>query len=168
MATLTLGALTTSARANPVLDFETGLANQGGQVLLFSETNFAQSDGYLPTTGIGSAGTLFTFTSGTFWDSSRNSDPITNDTVNGLGSAGNWATDTSLATLLGLGTDLRYTFLGWSTTTDPLAVGTPGTPLTNDLRNTAVPEPGSIFLLGSGLLCAAGSVRRRLNLKASF
>src|SRR6516225_6992849 len=74
MATLTLGALTTSARANPVLDFETGLANQGGQVLLFSETNFAQSDGYLPTTGIGSAGTLFTFTSGTFWDSSRNSD----------------------------------------------------------------------------------------------
>jgi hypothetical protein len=164
MTTLTLGALTTSARANPVLDFTTGLADQSGQVLLFSATNFAPIDGYLPAAGIGSAGSLFTFTSGTFWESSPNSDPITNDTVNGLGSALGWATDTSLASLLGLSTDLQYTFLGWSTTTDPLADGTSGAPLSNDIRNTAVPEPGSIFLLGSGLLYAASSVRRRLNL----
>jgi hypothetical protein len=108
MATLTLGALTTSARANPVL------------------TN----------------------------------------TLNGLGRVGS-PTNPSLGTPFGLSSDFKYTFLGWSTTTDSLAVGTTGT-LSNDIRNTAVPEPGSFFLLGSGLLCAAGSVRRRLNLKASF
>jgi hypothetical protein len=214
MAALTLGALSTSARANPVLDFKTGLADEGGVVLLFSDGNMSGSgipigkltvtgaptgnggyivggtttdssgdtygslnfatgglaganhveiDGYLPTAGIGSAGSPVSLMSGSFSGFSLNSDPLTN-TVNGLGSAVGWAVDSPLATLLGLSTDLQYTFLGWSMTTDPLAVGTQGTAISTDIRNTAVPEPGSIVLLGSGLLYAAGSFRRRFNL----
>jgi hypothetical protein len=218
MAALTLGALSTSARANPVLDFKTGLADEGGVVQLFSDgsmsgtgipigkltvtgaptgnggyvvggdavdstpgddpfgygslnfatgglagTNFVQIDGYLPTAGIGSSSTPVTLMEGTFSGFSLNSDPLTH-TVNGLGNAVGWAVDSPLSTFLGLSTDLQYTFLGWSMTTDPLSVGTPGTALSTDIRNTAVPEPGSIVLLGSGLLYAAGSFRRRFNL----
>jgi hypothetical protein len=195
MAAFTLGALTTSARANPVLDFKTGLADEGGTVLLFSDGNTTGSgipigkfaaptvnsgyiaggnatsssgegygalDGYLQSAGVSSSGLAVTRTSGTTGTSS-NRTPIIG-TTNGLGNGGGWGRDSPLGPLVGLSTDLQYTFLGWSTTTDPLAVGTPGTRLGTDVRNTAVPEPGSIFLLGSGLLYAAGSVRRRFNL----
>ena len=214
---VTFSALTSSAWANPVLDFKTGLADEGGLVQLFSDgsisgtaipigrltisgapmgnggytvggaasdstpgddpygygslnfstgglsgTNFIEIDGYLPTAGIGSAGSPAALLAGTFSNFSLLTDLSGN--VNGLGSAIGWATDSPLATLLGLSTDLQYTFLGWSMTTDPLSVGTPGTAISTDIRNTAVPEPGSIMLLGSGLVFTVGSMRRRFNL----
>ena len=217
-AALTFAALTTSARANPVLDFKTGLADEGGLIQLFSDgsmsgtaipigrltvtgapsgnggytvggtatdstpgddpfgygslnfatgglagSNFIEIDGYLPTVGIGSAGSPVALMAGSFSGFSLNTDPLTH-TVNGLGSAVGWAMESPLATLLGLSTDLQYTFLGWSMTTDPMSVGTPGTAISTDMRVTAVPEPGSIVLMGSGLVFAAGSVRRRFNL----
>jgi PEP-CTERM motif len=212
-AALTSAAVTTSARANPVLDFKTGLADEGGLIQLFSDgsisgtgipigrltvtgapsgnggytvggsatdstpgddtlnfatgglagSNFIEIDGYLPTAGIGSAGSPVALMAGSFSGFSMNTDPLTH-TVNGLGSAVGWAMESPLATLLGLSTDLQYTFLGWSMTTDPLSVGTPGTAISTDMRVTAVPEPGSIVLLGSGLLFAGRSVRRRFNL----
>jgi hypothetical protein len=162
MAAVALGALSTSARANPVLDFKTvGSLNFTTDGL--DGTNFVQIDGYLPTAGIGSSSSPVGLMGGTFSGFSLNSDPIAN-TVNGLGNAVGWAVDSPLSTFLGLSTDLQYTFLGWSMTTDPLAVGTAGTALSTDIHNTAVPEPGSIVLLGSGLLYAAGSFRRRFNL----
>jgi PEP-CTERM motif len=217
-AGLTLAALTASAQANPVLDFKTGLADEGGLVQLFSDgslsgtgipigkltvagapggnggyrvggsavdstptddpfgygslnfatgglagTNFIEIDGFLPGAEMGSAGAPVALMSGTFSDFSLNLDPLTHS-GNGLGNAVGWALESPLATLLGLSTDLQYTFLGWSITTDPLSVGTPGTAISTDIRITAVPEPASVMLVGSGLIFVVGSMRRRFNL----
>ena len=130
-------------------------------------SNFIEIDGYLPSKpgfgGLGSSSSPLALMSGSFSDFSLNHDPLTN-TVNGVGNAVGWALASPLATLLGLSTDLQYTFLGWSMSTDPLSAQSPsGSVISTDIRATAVPEPGSVMLLGSGLLFAAGSVRRRFN-----
>jgi hypothetical protein len=223
IAAVTLVALASSARANPVLDFSTGLADPGGMITLFSDgsvsgvgipigrlaiagapagnggyavagsvmqfdtftqtfdtygsldfatggmagSNFIEIDGYLPSRGsfggVGSASSPLALMNGSFSNFSLNHDLSGN--VNGLGGAVGWALTSPLATLVGLSTDLQYTFLGWSMTTDPLTAQNPsGSVISTDIRATAVPEPGSIMLLGSGLLFAAGSMKRRFNL----
>jgi hypothetical protein len=129
--------------------------------------NFIKIDGYLPSKpgfgGIGSASSIMTLMSGTLSNFSLNSDLSGNP--NGIGGAVGWALASPLATLLGLSTDLQYTFVGWSISTDPLSAESPsGAAISTDVKLTAVPEPGSIMLLGSGLLFAAGSMKRRFNL----
>jgi hypothetical protein len=44
-----------------------------------------------------------------------------------------------------------FQFFGFSVVAEGLALGKPGTAISTDIRNTAVPEPSTLILLGCGL-----------------
>jgi hypothetical protein len=66
----------------------------------------------------------------------------------------------TLAAWLGLSTETPWALDGWTMAT----LQYPGTwiAFSSDVSNTAIPEPGSMLLLGTGLFGLAGAIRRRV------
>ena len=78
--------------------------------------------------------------------------PNTNGLINAIGED---TKNQNLLIALGLPPNTPFQFFGFSFTTGPLNPnGTPGSVISTDIRNTAVPEPATMLLLGTGLLAA--------------
>lgn len=197
------------AMAVPVIDFQTGLAGEGGSIS-WDGTNLSGSNipiGGVVITGAPTGNGVYVVSGqatgsggGLYGSLSFNTDPASNfiliegcipffgvgtapggscddpvmllsgviwgwdtsNSQNGLTNAfGEDAKNEQLLLALGLDTTLPWQFFGVSITTEGLNPdGTPGAVISTDIRNTQVPEPATMMLIGTGLLAAFRARRR--------
>lgn len=102
---------------------------------------------------------------------------ISNLTITGAGTASGTINftdsdtkNTALLTALGLSLTQQFNLNSFTeafSTASPSGTGNPYTTTSSDTQNTAVPEPASLFLMGSGLLAMGILLRKKLLRPAS-
>lgn len=94
--------------------------------------------------------------SGTFTSFETSADGLTN-------ARGEDVKNAELLNAIGFPTNLPWQFYGFAVTTDGNLTmnGEAGSVISTDIRNTAVPEPATMMLLGTGLLAAFRARRKQ-------